>query len=83
MRGKRIITCAVLGGLLGFGGQFVADFFCWNSPNDDETMYHDFSDPNFEKKLAECLPTPPQSRYQVHSLLYLGCFLFWLRKEAI
>jgi hypothetical protein len=29
VRWKRVVIGAVLGGLLGFGGQFVADFFGW------------------------------------------------------
>lgn len=39
MRWNKVVIGAVLGGLLGFSGQFGADFFCWDTPDDRKTPY--------------------------------------------
>src|ERR1700722_18115736 len=79
MRWKRVVIGAVLGGLLGFGGQFVIDFFWWTPQKGEATMNscarHIFSSEPlmfFDAKHMQ----------QAQGLYSLGFLLVWLDRRA-
>jgi hypothetical protein len=84
VRWKKVVIGAVLGGLLGFGGQFVVDFFyfdCEDPPSRDRilTMYQTASgqaDANFRVWM------PGIAIDRARPLIYQGVILAWLMRRG-
>ena len=82
MRWKRVVIGAALGGLLGFGGQFVADFFLWDNsePSIQQpiTPYKVIFDRDPESESA----LPPARAKELRSI-YLQIILWvWLLRRG-
>jgi hypothetical protein len=73
MRWKRVAIGAVLGGLLGLGGQLVADYFLWITPI-RKTPHQTFDNPLIPRMKGVYFPAT--SRRDV--LVYRGFLLWWL-----
>ena len=81
MRWKRVVAGAVLGGLLGFGGQFVADFFCWDTPDDRKTPYRIFFDGTLDGYLPHYGRTL-ERQSQARQIFYQVYILYWLVRRG-
>jgi hypothetical protein len=75
VRWKRVIIGAVLGGLLGFGGQLLKDYFYWVAIVDAKTPYQYITDGTLASKAAQ---VGPVYQWQKRAVMCEGIFLFWL-----
>jgi hypothetical protein len=85
MRWKRVVIVAVIGGLLGFGGQLVADFFCWSPIISNGTQ----RPPGFEFIFSGSLDRlivrhniQAQQMLQARALWFQGTLLLWLGQRG-
>jgi hypothetical protein len=87
VRWKNIVIGSVLGGLLGFGGQFAVDFFCWvpdvhaqsisggQLPIESQTLYQYTSWATKENGLA-------RNEFRGPEIVWNAALLFWLKERG-
>jgi hypothetical protein len=78
MRWKKVVIGAVLGGLLGFGGQMCVDFFCWKGPYNSETPCEVICSPDLHLRMATHWPVSTKLEPYRNWLICEGEFIWWL-----
>jgi len=73
----RYIKVTLIGALLGFAGQFMTDFFCWNAFCVGKTSQQILSSGFVDRALAECYHSQ-NLQPQAHLLIYQLMTLRWL-----
>jgi hypothetical protein len=78
VRWKRVLIGAVLGGVLGFAGQLVLDFFCW-APSGSETVWRCIDSGEISHHIARFMP---KHEHAALELWYQLVFLWWLNERG-
>jgi hypothetical protein len=74
---KKVVIGAVLGGLLGFGGQFLADGMPVNiSEKEMSTLCWLLGSPGMYEDLSV------KQKHQAQPMIYQACFWMWLEQRC-